>query len=224
MLPLVGKHCPLVGNRRLVRLQLRIFAAMKKRTQNGFTLYELLITILIVGIVLTIGIPNLRDFTRNSRISGTTNDLHGSFLLARSEAARAKENVTICASINSMDDDAGCGGTFEDGWIIFVDLGAKGSRDDVATEHLLKAFPSADTLIGINTGGAGHFTFAPNGLGDEIDPFIAMICDERGNTVSPGGNSAARRLVVTPMGRPTIIRNKQTIADSVTESEVSCAT
>ena len=56
---------------------------MKKRTQTGFTLYELLITLLIVGVVLSVGIPNLAEFTRNGRITASANDLHASFLMAR---------------------------------------------------------------------------------------------------------------------------------------------
>jgi len=68
---------------------------MKKRTQTGFTLYELLITFLIVGTVLAYGIPNFAEFTQNSRMTGSANDLHAAFHMARSEAARAKTNITI---------------------------------------------------------------------------------------------------------------------------------
>ena len=57
---------------------------MKTTRQHGFTIYELLITMLVVGVILTIGIPNFSEFTRNSRISATANDLHASFQLARS--------------------------------------------------------------------------------------------------------------------------------------------
>ena len=63
---------------------------MTTRYQNGFTLYELLVTMLIVGVVLSLGIPNLTAFTANSRVTTTSNDLLGSLTLARSEAARAK--------------------------------------------------------------------------------------------------------------------------------------
>ena len=84
---------------------------MKKRTQSGFTLYELLITMLIVGVVLTLGIPNMSAFTANSRMTSTANDLHASFQMARSEAARAKTNITICASANALAAGANCGGT-----------------------------------------------------------------------------------------------------------------
>jgi type IV fimbrial biogenesis protein FimT len=68
---------------------------MTNRNQSGFTLYELLITIVIIGIVLTFGIPNFGVFTQNSRIASTANDMHSSFYLGRSEAARSKSNITI---------------------------------------------------------------------------------------------------------------------------------
>jgi type IV fimbrial biogenesis protein FimT len=63
---------------------------MNKKTQYGFTLYELLITVLIVGVVLTFGVPNMLQFNQNGRMTSTANDLHSSFHLARSESGRAK--------------------------------------------------------------------------------------------------------------------------------------
>lgn len=191
---------------------------MKKHGQNGFTLYELLITVLIVGVVLAWGVPNLGGFARTSRISGTANDLHGSFLLARSEAARAKENITICASADPTGAALCDGVTFDEGWIIFVDINGDIERAG-AGENVLKAFPSVDDEIDINTDAATYFSFAPTGLGrgavSGVAPLVtAMICDDRGNVVAPGGESAARRLVVTPIGRSTVIRSQQTIANS----------
>ena len=55
---------------------------MDKRTQAGFTLYELLITVLIVGVVLTFAVPNMQDFARNSRMTATVNDFHAAFHLS----------------------------------------------------------------------------------------------------------------------------------------------
>ncbi|HET6630767.1 MAG TPA: GspH/FimT family pseudopilin [Woeseiaceae bacterium] len=194
---------------------------MKKHGQNGFTLYELLITVLIVGIVLAWGVPNLGGFARTSRISGTTNDLHGSFLLARSEAARAKQSVTICASAEPMGAALCDGATFDSGWIIFLD-GDNATPADAqrsADENVLKVFPPVDDEIDIYTDDATYFSFAATGLGQTIagaGPAFrtAMICDDRGNIVAPGGDSAARRIVVTPIGRSTVIRSQATIAAS----------
>ena len=75
----------------------------------------------IVGVVLSLGIPNMQSFRQNSRMTAAANDLHSTFHLARSEASRAKTNITICASANSMAAVPTCGGEFEAGWIIFED-------------------------------------------------------------------------------------------------------
>ncbi len=190
---------------------------MTNRNQSGFTLYELLITIVIIGIVLTFGIPNFGVFTQNSRITSTANDLHSSFYLGRSEAARSKSNITICASNNSMDASTCTGGTFDDGWIIFVDLDGNiqrpGGPNVPGGENVLRRHPPIDDAINITTNaGATFFSFAPTGLGrGDQSGFTsiqtAVICDGRGNVVAAGGNSAARYLVVTPIGRATVLRD-----------------
>jgi type IV fimbrial biogenesis protein FimT len=187
-------------------------APMSKTKQQGFTIYELLITMLMIGIILSIGVPNMSGFMKNSRITSTANDLHASFQLARSEAARSKSNITICASANSMDAAAACGGTFNDGWIIFIDLNGDLTRGG-GDENILRAHPAIPVGIDIATNdGADYFGFAPSGLGrGDVggDPAVsrARICDDRGNIVAAGGNSAARILVVTPIGRATVLRD-----------------
>ncbi len=187
-------------------------APMSKTKQHGFTIYELLITMLMIGIILSIGVPSMTGFMQNSRITGTANDLHASFQLARSEAARSKSNITICASANSMDAAAACGGTFNDGWIIFIDLNGDLTRGG-GEENVLRAHPAIPVGIVIATNDdADYFGYAPSGLGRGDlfgNPAVsrARICDDRGNIVAAGGSSAARILVVTPIGRATVLRD-----------------
>lgn len=184
---------------------------MTRRLQRGFTLYELLITVLVIGVILTFGIPNLTEFTRNSRLTATANDLHASFLLARSEAARSRTNITICASNNSMAAAPGCAGAFDDGWIVFEDRNGDIVRD--AAEPVLRALPAVDTTLAITPlNGATYFSFAGTGLGRgnvNGQPAFqsAVICDGRGNRPAAGGWSSARALVVTPIGRATVLRD-----------------
>jgi type IV fimbrial biogenesis protein FimT len=184
---------------------------MKMHTQNGFTLYELMITVLVIGVVLTLGIPNFGEFTKNSRITGTSNDLLSSFLVARSEAARAKSNITICAG-NAAD---GCGGTFNDGWILFEDTDGDIVLD--GGESVLKVFPPVATGVNIAVdANANYFSFAATGLGrGDIGgnaSFVgAIVCDERGKDVAAGGRSAARILIVTPIGRATVLSDKDAV-------------
>lgn len=196
---------------------------MKTTRQYGFTIYELLITMLILGIVLSIGMPNLSSFMQNSRISATANDLHSSFQLARSTAARSKSNVTICASVDPMSDAAACGGNFDDGWIIFIDLDGDLNRAG-AGENIIRASAAIPGSMNILTNDdASYFGFAPSGMGrGDVggQPAVqtARICDGRGNVVAAGIISAARLLVITPLGRATVLRDVDRI-----EAEGGCA-
>lgn len=188
---------------------------MAQKNQSGFTLYELMIVLLIVGVVLSYGIPNMTEFRQNGRMTSTANDLHSSFHLARSEAARSKTNITICASANSMADAPTCGGEFEAGWIVFED-----NDGDIAVdggEAILHRFPPThDSIIIKTTGPDDYFSFAPTGLGrgniTGTEPVASIvICDVRGNVTAAGGSSAARVLVVTPLGRATVLRETEQI-------------
>lgn len=187
-----------------------IFGDMKTNRENGFTLYELLITIMVVGVIMALGIPNFSDFTANSRMTATANDLHASFLLARSEAARSKANVTICASADPLAGNATCGGTLASGWIVFQDDNGNVVRD--AGEAMLRAYPAPPAGININTVGAGdYFSYAPSGLGrGDVGVGtalrVAVMCDDRGNVFGGGGASTARVVVVTPIGRAAVLR------------------
>ena len=197
---------------------------MNKRTQSAFTLYELMVTLTIAGIVLMVGIPSMGEFRQNSRMVSTANDLHSSFYLARSEAARAKANITICASADSMDDPPTCGGEFEDGWIVFIDDDLDGiieaSDGNIAVDNgeaILRRFPARHESLNIDTTGMGdYFSYASTGLGrgnvTGTPPVTtAIICDVRGNVTASGGRSAARVLVITPLGRATVLRDEDQV-------------
>ena len=199
---------------------------MEKRTQNGFTLYELMITLLIVGVILSLGIPNMRAYSQNSRMTSAANDFHATFHLARSEASRAKTNITICASADSL--TCGVGATWDQGYIVFVDTDgniATGGAD----ESILRAQPAMPEGIFVAAADdSNYFSFAGTGLGRGIvngDPKLlsrVVMCDERGNITAAGGNSAARLIVATPLGRATIQRDKGMIQTALDDMGKSC--
>lgn len=200
---------------------------MNQQTQHGFTLYELLITVLIIGIILAFGVPNMSAFTQNSRMTSTANDLHAAFHLARSESSRAKTNITICASANSMDAAANCGGTWDQGFIVFVDTNGDLARNG-GDETVLRAHPAIAEGVTLRVANdARYFSYASTGLGrTNVNgaPALSQVvmCDERGNVTAAGGNSAARLFVATPLGRATIIRDQGLIGDALTSMGVTC--
>ena len=200
---------------------------MDKRTQSGFTLYELLITVMIVGVVLSFGVPNMLEFNQNGRMTSTANDLHSAFHLARSESSRAKTNITVCASANATAANANCGGTWDQGFIVFVDEDGDINRSG-ATETVLRSngpIPDGITLSVADS--ATYFSFASTGLGRQnVGGNTALsqvvMCDERGNITAAGGNSAARLFVITPLGRATVFRDRVLIDNALTAMGGSC--
>ncbi|MEO1201359.1 MAG: GspH/FimT family pseudopilin [Pseudomonadota bacterium] len=197
-----------------------------KKLESGFTLYELLMTTAIVTVIIAIGVPNIADFIANGRMTAAANDLHSTFYLARSEAAREKTNVSICASANAMAADPDCGGTFEDGWIVFIDPNGDVVHD--AGEAVLRKHGPLDARLSISTPGmAPYFSFSASGLGrgnvTGTPPVTtAVICDERGNIVVAGSRSAARIVVITPLGRSTVLHDQGRIAQSIDDTGAAC--
>lgn len=108
------------------------------KTITGFTLVELMITLVLVGILATIGVPSFMNLIANNRLTVQTNELVSSLNLARSESIKRNSRVTVCRSANGT----ACGGTWNNGWIVFVDGGTAGSVD-VGTDEILRVFSSA---------------------------------------------------------------------------------
>jgi type IV fimbrial biogenesis protein FimT len=63
--------------------------------QTGFTLIELLVGISIIGILLTLGLPSITTFYRNSQIRTVGESILTGMNFARSEAVRRNETVTF---------------------------------------------------------------------------------------------------------------------------------
>ena len=104
--------------------------------QSGFTLIELLVVLAIAAIITTTAVPSFQAFIQNNRMSTTVHSFVSSLNLARSEAVKRGERVTMCKSSNS----ATCAnsGDWQQGWIVFVDSNDNGQRE-TATEELVRA-------------------------------------------------------------------------------------
>ena len=46
-----------------------------ERRQHGFTLWAAMTTLLVAGILLGVGVPNVMEFQRNGAVTAAANDL-----------------------------------------------------------------------------------------------------------------------------------------------------
>jgi type IV fimbrial biogenesis protein FimT len=100
--------------------------------QSAFTLIEMMIVIALIAIVAGIAAPNLSMFTKNSALSGASEELLNTLGYAKSEAIKRGGSISICNSANPSADQPTCiTGTpnWQTGWIMFVDADGDMSFD-----------------------------------------------------------------------------------------------
>ncbi len=195
---------------------------MNNRPVNGFSLIEMIATLLVVGIVLAVGVPSFNQFMANSRMAAVANDMVTAMHAARTEAIKRNQVTTICPSA----DGATCAaaGELEIGWIGFVDCTAvagagpcipNGVVDGADTVFMVHDALPANILFD-HTLGARMISFNANGSLATLMGGVPLItdiqlCDDRGNVDTGGGIAAGRWVQISPTGRPRIFRDQNTI-------------
>lgn len=82
---------------------------------QGFTLIELMVTIMVATIVVMYGVPGLQKMIERDRLTARTNQLVHSLFLARSEAVKLNQPVSVCGMGAGTGDDAGI---WKNGWAV----------------------------------------------------------------------------------------------------------
>lgn len=168
----------------------------------GFTLIELIITVMLAAIVLTIGVPSFRTAILNSTRVAQTNELVGVLNLARSEAAKRGLRVVICRSSDGANCATDTTSIWENGWIVFVDQNQDGQLNNA--EDVIKVQGSIDRNFTLRSGGA--FTqwvaYLPNGVSTGntgLGTGTFRLCDNRGD-----GQARFIKISITGRVRSTI--------------------
>ncbi len=188
---------------------------MKKHT--GFTIIELMVTLVIVGIVVGVGVPSLKTMLQINQLIAAPNELHSALHVARSEAIKLNTRVSVCESSNGT--SCATTGDWTKGWIVFID-----ANGNLAGTGAVCTASGTDCLLRVHRGftdkslsatgvldGSGvaisSITFTSRGLPKSIDGSsqsgVFSIC-----SFDPADNVTGSRAVVLSLtGRARVSKN-----------------
>jgi type IV fimbrial biogenesis protein FimT len=123
---------------------------------SGYTMVELIITVMVGSILLTIAIPTFFWVTNSNRIAAEINGLLGDMQFGRAEAVKEGQTVTVCVSSNGT--SCASTNTWQSGWIVFSDVNGNAVVDpgDIIL-RVQTPFTSTDTFVASNAVSAVTF-------------------------------------------------------------------
>ncbi len=159
--------------------------------RRGYTIYELLVTLTIAALVMTLGLPSFGRIGADQRIRAQIDPLFHAIHLARKTSVTRRQVVTLCPST----DQRQChdSNDWSSGWIMFVnaDRDLPAWRDD---DETLLAVHQGDERIRIS---ANRRSFTLRATELRATNGTLIFCDRAGRTRN-------RALVVSYTGRPRV--------------------
>lgn len=128
---------------------------------RGFTLLEALVVVAVLGILVGLTAPAMTGMRARHQLQAQAESFLDSLVLARSEALRRQQRITLCAKAAQGLCDAG--GQWQQGWLVFVDSNNSGLRE--SGELLLEtreALPEA-VQVGVSNTVKTYFSYNAEG-------------------------------------------------------------
>lgn len=146
-------------------------AFLSLRSIAGVTLIELVVTVAVAAVLLTVAIPSFQSMTAKNRVAGLTNELGAALQLARSEAVKRGKTVTVCKSADPTEavttTTPSCSSTntapWPNGWLVFVDEGTRGTRDGTNDTLLKVGQPDTNNAVQAGADFFDYVSYLPNG-------------------------------------------------------------
>ena len=176
---------------------------------RGVTLIELMVTIFILAILMTIATPSFREYQRNSELTSLTNTLLAAVNSARGEAMKYSAYAMVVP---------GAGADWNTGWRVFVDknMDKKYKADDDVLLLEQAAPPNYIRIAGTGSaaGSSPSIIFNASGYAGVGSTFSNVTINIQRNDVT--GPRYTRRLKISKSGRARVCR-------PVADSDANCS-
>ena len=117
--------------------------------QQGFTLIEALVVVVMIGVLLALAAPSFITYTSSQKVKTASFDVYAALVFARSEAIKRRQNVTVTPVSSD----------WKNGWTITTPDPAIVPIDPTITITLR----NQDALTGIVTSGAASVVYRLDG-------------------------------------------------------------
>lgn len=156
---------------------------MKIIGNKGFTLIELMVTLAVVAVLLSAGVPSFSALIKNNRLVAENYALRAMLGAARSEAQTQRTTVTVCRSANGLNCSTGDWGA---GYIAFIDLDNDRQLDEADGEQLLQSrVQDTQNVVVRYSQGSDVLLFNSNGNAVNSNGTFTF-CDDRGAAEAHG--------------------------------------
>lgn len=144
------------------------------KTSRGFTLIELIVTMMVAAIIVAFAVPSFQNMLMNSRLTSQTDALANALNYARSTALNQNVATEICpvGAINSTT----CGSAWSAGWMVVLNPVGNPPTPATALLQSIQSPPGAAVVSSSTT----SITFDSRGLATTPAQFV--ICDSRGSS------------------------------------------
>ncbi len=116
---------------------------------RGFTLIEMMITIVVLAILVAVAVPGMLGMMERNSVVAESNELIAALLLTRSEAIKREVSTVLVSSAS--------------GWRVFVDTNGNGTEDSGEEVLVIHTVNNSNVTLSANGAAASGIRYSSSG-------------------------------------------------------------